>query len=77
MGSLHPLTKRELDILEYLPTRLSIEEIGARLHISPNTVKTHLRSIYRKLGACTRNEAILAAVTHHLLAQDAVKLIQG
>ena len=39
---LHPLTSRELDVLRYLPTRLSNIDIGARLRISQNTVKTRL-----------------------------------
>ena len=46
-----PLTERELRILRYLPTMLSNAEIGAELFVSLNTVKTHLRSIYRKLDA--------------------------
>ena len=48
------LTDRELDILRYLPTRLSTIEIAGQLGISPNTVKTHLKNIYQKLGARSR-----------------------
>ena len=62
-----PLTDREVDILTCLPTRLSIEDIAARLHISPNTVKTHLKNLYRKLGATSRNQAIAKAVEADLL----------
>ena len=58
---LHPLTSRELDVLRYLPTRLSNIDIGARLRISQNTVKTHLASLYRKLGATRRADALRAA----------------
>jgi LuxR family transcriptional regulator, maltose regulon positive regulatory protein len=53
-----PLTERELRILRYLPTMLSNAEIGAEVFVSLNTVKTHLRSIYRKLGASGRAEAV-------------------
>ena len=59
---LHPLTSRELDVLRYLPTRLSNIDIGARLRISQNTVKTHLKDIYRKLRVSSRNEAVVVAV---------------
>src|SRR5436305_3721959 len=59
---LHPLTTRELDVLRYLPTRLSNIDIGARLRISQNTVKTHLKDIYRKLRVGSRNEAVVVAV---------------
>jgi ATP/maltotriose-dependent transcriptional regulator MalT len=70
-----PLTKRELDVLGYLPTRLSTWEIGARLRISPNTVKTHLKHIYLKLGVRVRNEAIVKAVEFHLISEDSAMLV--
>jgi ATP/maltotriose-dependent transcriptional regulator MalT len=63
----HPLTSRELDVLRYLPTRLSNIDIGARLRISQNTVKTHLKDIYRKLRVGSRNEAVVVAVRLGLL----------
>jgi len=63
----HPLTTRELDVLRYLPTRLSNIDIGARLRISQNTVKTHLKDIYRKLRVSSRNEAVVVAVRLGLL----------
>jgi LuxR family maltose regulon positive regulatory protein len=53
-----PLTQRELKILRYLPTMLSNAEIGAEIFVSLNTVKTHLRSIYRKLNANGRADAV-------------------
>ena len=62
-----PLTRREAEILRYLPTRLSNAEIGGALGISQNTVKTHLKGVYRKLGVATRNDAIQAAVATGLL----------
>lgn len=52
------LTEREQSILRYLPTMLSNAEIGAEVFVSLNTVKTHLRSIYRKLGANGRADAV-------------------
>ncbi len=56
-----PLTERELRILRYLPTMLSNAEIGAEAFVSLNTVKTHLRSIYRKLDAGNRADAVQRA----------------
>jgi LuxR family maltose regulon positive regulatory protein len=53
-----PLTEREQRILSYLPTMLSNAEIGAETFVSLNTVKTHLRSIYRKLDVSGRAEAV-------------------
>ncbi len=53
-----PLTEREQRILRYLPTMLSNAEIGAEIFVSLNTVKTHLRSIYRKLEAKGRADAV-------------------
>ena len=47
------LTDRERSLLEILPTHLTYAEIGARLFLSVNTVKTNLKSLYRKLGATT------------------------
>jgi LuxR family maltose regulon positive regulatory protein len=51
-------SKRELEVIRYLPTPLSSSEIGARLYISLNTVKSHLQAIYTKLGVEGRKEAI-------------------
>ncbi|GIU87223.1 MAG: hypothetical protein KatS3mg009_1738 [Acidimicrobiia bacterium] len=51
------LSERELDIARFLPTRLSSAEIAARLYVSGNTLKTHLRAIYRKLGVNDRGAA--------------------
>jgi LuxR family maltose regulon positive regulatory protein len=62
-----PLTEREQRILRYLPTMLSNAEIGAEVFVSLNTVKTHLRSIYRKLGANGRADAVEQARAHGLL----------
>lgn len=55
------LTPKELEVLRLLPTRLSRREIGARLYVSLNTVKTHQRAVYRKLGVEHRSAAISRA----------------
>jgi LuxR family maltose regulon positive regulatory protein len=55
------LSEREHDILRYLPTVLTASEIAADLNISVNTVKAHMRAIYRKLGAARRREAVVRA----------------
>ena len=60
------LTAAEMRVLKLLPTS-TYPQIAATLYISRSTVKTHLRSIYHKLGAATRSEAIERAVDLHLL----------
>ena len=55
------LTAAELRLLPLLSTHLSFAEIGAELFVSPNTAKTHAVSIYRKLGASSRNQEIARA----------------
>ena len=52
------LTPAEIRLLPFLPTHLSMPEIGERVFLSRATVKTHLSSIYGKLGAATRSEAV-------------------
>jgi LuxR family maltose regulon positive regulatory protein len=56
-----PLTEREQAIVAYLPTMMSNQEIAGMLGISVNTVKTHLKAIYRKLGSPGRREAVQRA----------------
>ncbi|WP_178380019.1 helix-turn-helix transcriptional regulator [Cryptosporangium aurantiacum] len=55
------LSERERDVLRYLPTMLNAQEIADELHVSVNTVKAHLKAIYRKLGASRRREAVVRA----------------
>ncbi|MFC8847177.1 MULTISPECIES: LuxR C-terminal-related transcriptional regulator [unclassified Micromonospora] len=62
-----PLTERELTILRYLQSILSNVEIAAELSLSVNTVKTHVRNIYRKLDATRRREAVRRARELHLI----------
>ena len=52
------LTKREIEILNRLSTGLPISQIATNLHISHNTIKTHLKNVYKKLGAESREEAV-------------------
>jgi LuxR family maltose regulon positive regulatory protein len=54
-------TKREMTVLRLLRGTLSLREIGQELYLSPNTVKTHTRAAYRKLGVSTRQDAIARA----------------
>ncbi|MGZ4625263.1 MAG: LuxR C-terminal-related transcriptional regulator [Kineosporiaceae bacterium] len=56
-----PLTEREREVLGYLDALLPTEEIAARMFVSVNTVKTHVRAILRKLSADRRNEAVRRA----------------
>ena len=51
------LTAREIEVLKHLITESTVSEIGQILHISKNTMKTHLRNIYRKLGVDGRGSA--------------------
>ena len=44
------LSEREREVLRFLPSRLTVREIAAELFISVNTLKFHMRAIYRKLG---------------------------
>ena len=55
------LTPKELEVLRLLATRLSRREIGARLYVSLNTVKTHQRAVYRKLRVERRGAAVSRA----------------
>jgi LuxR family transcriptional regulator, maltose regulon positive regulatory protein len=56
-----PLSERELAVLRLLPTRLSTREIGRQLYVSPNTVRSHVQAIYRKLQVNSRAEAVTQA----------------
>jgi LuxR family transcriptional regulator, maltose regulon positive regulatory protein len=64
-----PLTDRELTVLRLLPTQLSTREIGRELYVSPNTVKSHVQAIYRKLQVSSRAEAVTQARVLGLLPQ--------
>jgi LuxR family maltose regulon positive regulatory protein len=60
-GLLEPLSERERAVLRLLPTLLSYPEIAGELFVSVNTVKTHVKTIYRKLDATSRRDAVTRA----------------
>jgi LuxR family maltose regulon positive regulatory protein len=61
------LSGRELTVLRLLSSRLTTTEIAATLFVSPNTLKSHTKSIYRKLDASTRTAAVRQGETHGLI----------
>jgi len=62
------ITPRELEVLELIAAGLSNKEIGARVHVSENTVKTHSSRVFDKLGARRRTQAVLLARELRLIA---------
>ena len=62
-----PLTEQESVVLGFLPTLMSNMEIAETMHLSVNTVKTHLKAVYRKLGVERRRDAVLMARQLQLL----------
>jgi ATP/maltotriose-dependent transcriptional regulator MalT len=61
------LTKRELEILRQLSTGRTLTVIAGELHISQNTMKTHLKNLYKKLGAEGRHDAVEKAKSTFLI----------
>lgn len=61
------LTPRELEILELIASGLSNREIAERLYVSENTVKTHARRVFGKLGARRRTQAVQIAQENRLI----------
>jgi LuxR family maltose regulon positive regulatory protein len=55
------LSAREQGVVRYLQTRLTTREIAGELFISMNTLKSHLKSVYRKLDASSRSDAVARA----------------
>jgi LuxR family transcriptional regulator, maltose regulon positive regulatory protein len=68
---IEPLSSSELRVLRYLPTNLTGPEIAGELYVSVNTVKTHLRALYAKLGTHHRTETVARARDLGLLAPSA------
>jgi LuxR family transcriptional regulator, maltose regulon positive regulatory protein len=64
---LEPLSEREATVLRYLPTALSKAEIASEMFVSVNTVKTHMKNIYRKLDVTDRAQAVRRARTLRLV----------
>jgi LuxR family maltose regulon positive regulatory protein len=65
--ALDPLSGREEVVLRYLPTTLSKAEIASEMSVSVNTVKTHMKNIYRKLDVTDRAQAVRRARTLRLV----------
>jgi LuxR family maltose regulon positive regulatory protein len=76
-GDAEPLTESlsasELRVLRYLPTNLRVPEIAAELFVSHNTVRTHLRNLYPKLGVHSRADAVARARELGLLSPSSLK----
>lgn len=62
-----PLTERELQILRLVTDGLSNKDVGERLYLSPDTVKSHLVNVYRKLGVESRAHAVAVAIRRGLV----------
>jgi len=67
LATVETLTDRELAVLRHLPSMKSNQEIAAEMYFSVNTIKTHLKSIYRKLGVNRRRDAVEEARARSLL----------
>jgi LuxR family transcriptional regulator, maltose regulon positive regulatory protein len=65
---LEPLSARELTVLRFLPTMMSNAEIAAEMFVSVNTVKTHLKHVYRKLDVTDRRNCVTRARELRLLS---------
>ena len=65
----YQLTQREIEVLTYLPSGATAAAIGSLLFLTEATVKTHLASIYRKLGATNRAQAVSIALGDKLINQ--------
>jgi LuxR family maltose regulon positive regulatory protein len=70
---LEPLSDSEIRVLRYLPTNLSMRQIGSELYVSHNTVRTHITHLYAKLGTHTRAEAVARARALGLLAPSPLR----
>jgi len=64
------LTKSETRVLHAILVHPTTATIATSLHLSPNTIKSHLKSLYRKLGCATRAEAITIAARFHLIPRE-------
>jgi DNA-binding NarL/FixJ family response regulator len=62
------LTPRELEVLRLLAEGVGTQDMAVRLHVSPNTIRNHVRSLLGKLGASTRLEAVTIARRMDLIA---------
>ena len=62
------LTEREMEVLKLLPTSTTLQQIAAQLYVSRKTIQNNASSLYRKLGASSRQEAVARAIELGLLA---------
>jgi DNA-binding NarL/FixJ family response regulator len=71
---LEPISDTDIRVLCYLPTNLPISDIASELYVLPNTVKTHIRHLYGKLGTHRRSQPVTApapsACSHPLDGAD-------
>ena len=67
-GLVEPLSDREITVLRYLSSRLTAPDIASALYISGNTVRSHVKAIYRKLGVNSRTDAVARGRELGLLA---------
>jgi LuxR family transcriptional regulator, maltose regulon positive regulatory protein len=70
---LEPLSNSEVRVLRYLPTHLTMREIGGELYVSVNTVRTHMRHVYAKLGVHSRADAVKRGRELGLLSPSSLK----
>jgi LuxR family maltose regulon positive regulatory protein len=70
---LEPLSDSEIRVLRYLPTNLPAPQIASELHVSHNTVRTHMRHLYAKLGTHRRSEAVERGRALGLLAPSPLR----
>jgi LuxR family maltose regulon positive regulatory protein len=66
-STVEPLTDREREVLSYLPSHFKTNQIAAMMFLAPNTVKSHMKALYRKIGVNSRAEAVTLARAHGLL----------
>jgi DNA-binding CsgD family transcriptional regulator len=69
-GRTEALSRRELAVLEELAMGTSTEDIAAKFHVSPHTVRTHIKNILRKLDAHTRAHAVAIAYSEDAIDPD-------
>ncbi|NQU04207.1 MAG: response regulator transcription factor [Syntrophaceae bacterium] len=77
LGTMPTLTQRELQVLELIVEGKSSKQIANDIYLSMNTVKVHLRNIYRKLGVNTRSQAIKIAIQTGIVHLNVYKSVKS